>query len=125
VSGVRVIKPGDRTDTAQTAGMTREEAATGPGYWSGIVTAEPGTVSGWHHHGDHDSVVYVVSGIFRVESGADGRDVADASAGDFMLISKGAVHREINPGEETSTLVVVRVGSGEPVFNVDGPEPAN
>jgi uncharacterized RmlC-like cupin family protein len=123
MSRVRVIKPEDRTDTVQTAGMAREEAATGPGYWSGMATAEPGTVSGWHHHGDHDSVVYVVSGIFRVESGPGGREVADAAGGDFMLIPRGAVHREINPGEEPSTLVVVRIGSGEPVTNVDGPEP--
>ena len=41
-----------------------------------------------------------------------------------MLIPKGLVHREGNPGGESSYLVVVRVGTGEPVFNVDGPEPA-
>jgi uncharacterized RmlC-like cupin family protein len=122
VSAVRVMKPGDRADTVQTAGMAREEAFTGPGFWSGTATAEPGSVSDWHHHGDHDSVVYVVSGTFRVESGPGGRDVAEAVAGDFMLIPKETVHREINPGSETSLFALVRVGTGDPVTNVDGPD---
>lgn len=119
---VRVIRPADRTDTPQTAGMTREEAVIGSGFWSGFATAEPGSVSGWHH-GDHDSVIYVAAGTFRVAFGAGGGKVVDAAAGDFMLIPKGVVHREENPGEEPSELVVVRVGTGDPVFNVDGPEP--
>jgi uncharacterized RmlC-like cupin family protein len=123
VSEVRVIRSTGRSDTVQTAGMTREEAITGPGYWSGVATADPGSASGWHHHGDHDSIVYVVTGMFRVKSGSGGRDIADAAAGDFVLIPKGVVHREENPGDEQSELIVVRVGTGEPVFNVDGPEP--
>jgi uncharacterized RmlC-like cupin family protein len=123
MSEVRVIKPGDRTDTAQTAGMTREEAFTGQGFWSGTAAAEPGGESGWHHHGEHDSLAYVARGSFRVESGPGGRRVAEAVAGDFMLIPKGLVHRELNPGEEPSHIVVVRIGSGEPVINVEGPEP--
>jgi uncharacterized RmlC-like cupin family protein len=124
MSEVRVIKPVDLTDTTQTAGMTREEAVTGQGFWSGTATAEPGSESGWHHHGEHDSVVYVTRGSFRVESGPGGREVAEAVAGDFMLVPKGLVHRELNPGDEPSHLVIVRIGSGEPVINLEGPEPA-
>ena len=124
MSDVRVIKPEDRADTVQTAGMTREEAVTGPGFWSGMATAEPGTVSGWHHHGDHDSVVYVASGRFRVVYGPGGKEAAEAAAGDFMLIPKRTVHQEGNPGGETSHLVGVRVGTGEVVINVDGPDPS-
>jgi uncharacterized RmlC-like cupin family protein len=124
MSDVRVIRPEDRTDTAQTPGMSREEAVTGPGFWSGTAAAEPGSDSGWHHHGDHDSVVYVATGRFRVEYGPGGGEVAEAGAGDFMLIPKQTVHREGNPGGETSHLVVVRVGTGEVVINVDGPAPA-
>jgi uncharacterized RmlC-like cupin family protein len=123
VSEVRVIRPADRTDTTQTVGMVREEAVTGEGFWSGIATAEPGSFSGWHHHGDHDSVVYIVEGTFKLEFGPGGRDTAEAQAGDFMFIPKGLVHREGNPAAESSHLVVVRVGTGEPVTNVDGPEP--
>jgi uncharacterized RmlC-like cupin family protein len=123
VSRVRVIRAEDLSDTAQTAGMVRKEAAVGTGFWSGTAAAEPGSVSGWHHHGDHDSIVYVVDGTFRVESGPGGRDVVEAVAGDFTLIPKGVVHREANPAETPSRLVVIRVGTGEPVTNVEGPDP--
>jgi uncharacterized RmlC-like cupin family protein len=68
-------------------------------------------------------VVYVVSGIFRVEYGPGGREVAEAAPGDFMLIPKNTVHREINTGSEASFFALVRVGNGEPVTNVDGPDP--
>jgi uncharacterized RmlC-like cupin family protein len=122
VSEVVVIRPTDRGDTVQTVGMSREEAVTGPGYWSGFATADPGSASGWHHHGDYDSVAYVVTGRFRVKSGPGGREVAEAGPGDFMLIPKGLVHSEENPGEDRSQIVVTRVGTGEPVFNVEGPE---
>jgi hypothetical protein len=36
-------------------------------------------------------------------------------------VPAGAVHRESNPEDETSHLVVVRCGEGEPTVNVDGP----
>lgn len=124
MSKVVVVGPADRRDTVQTVGMSREEAVTGSGFWSGFATADPGSASGWHHHGDYDSVAYVVTGRFRVKSGPGGREVAEAGPGDFMLIPKGLVHSEENPGEDPSQLVVTRVGSGEPVFNLDGPEPA-
>lgn len=124
MSQLQVIKPADRRDTTQTAGMVREEAFTGGGFWSGAATAEPGTASGWHHHGDYDSVVYVVEGTFVAKSGPGGRDVIEAVPGDFVMIPKGVVHREENPGENGSKVVLVRVGTGEPVFNVDGPDPA-
>ncbi len=35
----------------------------------GSVTTEPGMRSGWHHHGDYESHIYVVSGGLRMESG--------------------------------------------------------
>jgi len=39
-----------------------------------------------------------------------------------LYVAQGAVHRESNPSDEESQIVVVRSGSGEPVINVDGPE---
>jgi uncharacterized RmlC-like cupin family protein len=79
-------------------------------------------ISGWHHHGDYESVIYVLSGALRMESGPGGRDVLDAGPGDFILVPRGAVHREGNPTEAESEIVVVRSGRGEPVVNVDGPD---
>ena len=49
------------------------------------------------------------------------RDVVDAGPGDFFYVPPWAVHREHNPGDEESHLIVVRAGSGPAVINVDGP----
>lgn len=81
-------------------------------------------VSGWHHHGDYESHIYVVSGGLRMESGAGGQDVVDAQPGDFVFVPPHTVHREGNPTSEESALIVIRAGSGEPVFNVEEPDQA-
>jgi uncharacterized RmlC-like cupin family protein len=48
-----------------------------------------------------------------------------ASPGDFVRIGRGVVHREgTAAGSNGVEVVLVRVGQGEPVVNVDGPEPA-
>lgn len=89
--------------------------------WTGVVDTEPGAVSGWHHHGDHETTLYVVQGTMRLESGPGGEHVVEASAGDFLRVPAGAVHRESNPGEAVSRAVIVRCGTGTPTTNVDGP----
>ncbi|RBY85433.1 cupin [Blastococcus sp. TF02A-26] len=104
--------------------MHREEAVATGGMWAGHVTTGAGVASGWHHHGEHESTIYVVSGALRMEFGPGGEDVLEATAGDFLYVPPHAVHRELNPGATESTLVVVRAGSGEAVVNVDGPAPA-
>lgn len=103
--------------------MTREEAIAAPGLWSGFVRTAPGMVSGWHHHADHDTSIFVVSGAFRLESGPGGRDVHEAAPGDFLHIPPRAIHRESNPGDAESTVVVTRAGTGQVTVNVEGPEP--
>ncbi|ANS77764.1 hypothetical protein SGUI_0368 [Serinicoccus hydrothermalis] len=91
------------------------------GMWTGTVDTAPGAVTGWHHHGEHETTLYIVSGTFRLESGPSGGDVIEAGPGDFVRVPAGAVHRESNPGEEPSRAVIVRCGSGAPTVNVDGP----
>ncbi len=107
-----------------TPGMTRQVALQTETMWSGAVDTEGGAVSGWHHHGDHDTTLYIVSGRMRLESGPDGRDVVDAGPGDFLRVPAGAVHRESNPGDDPSRAVIVRCGSGTPTVNVEGPASA-
>lgn len=107
-----------------TPGMTRERAIEAEGLWAGFVRTAPGSTSGWHHHGDHDTAIYVVRGSLRMESGPGGSDVSTAVAGDFLHVPKGAIHREGNDGDEESHLVVARAGRGAPTVNVDGPAPA-
>jgi uncharacterized RmlC-like cupin family protein len=85
------------------------------------VTTEPGMTSGWHHHGDHETSIYVVDGSMRMEFGPDGEQVVEAKAGDFLHVPPHTVHREANPGEAASHLVVTRSGHGEVTVNVEAP----
>lgn len=122
MSSVRLVRAEDRTrETTQTPGMAREEAFRADSIWSGYVYTAPGMTSGWHHHGDYDTMVYVVSGGVRMESGVGGREIVNAKSGDFIIVPKRTVHRESNPTAKETGAVVVRVGNGPPVINVDGP----
>ena len=113
---------GDELSPADpTPGMTRQLASHEAGMWTGVVDTEAGAVSGWHHHGDHETTLYVVSGRMRLESGPGGEHVVEAGPGDFLRVPAGAVHRESNPGGEPARAVIVRCGEGPPTTNVDGP----
>ena len=79
-------------------------------------------VSGWHHHGLYESTIFVTTGALLMEFGPDGRETLEARPGDFLYVAPGAVHRETNPTQDESHIIVVRSGSGEAVINVDGPE---
>ena len=122
MSGLRHVRPADRVDADPTPGMRREQAISSDRMWAGLTHTEPGMVSGWHHHGDYETSIYIAEGALRMESGPGGASVIDAQAGDFIHVPRGAIHREGNPTDRVSTLVVVRAGSGVPTINVDGPE---
>lgn len=120
--GVRRIAPEQRTEGTATPGMIREEAVATDQMWAGLVRTGPGMVSGWHHHGEYETAIYVTSGVLRMEFGPRGTETLEGGPGDFLYVAPGAVHRESNPTEQESHIVVVRSGSGAPVINVDAPE---
>jgi uncharacterized RmlC-like cupin family protein len=120
---VRHVRNSELAEADPTPGMHRQRAIATDGMWGGLVHTEPGMVSGWHHHGDYETSIYVTTGALRMEHGPGGRAVIDAQPGDFVHVPRGAIHREGNPTPATATLVVVRAGHGAPTFNVDGPEP--
>lgn len=118
----RLVRASERRrETAQTPGMEREEAVRSDRLWAGVAKTAGRTFSGWHHHGAYESVIYVMRGRLRLEFGSGGRDVLDAGAGDTLYVAPGEVHREGNPGDETSEILVVRAGEGEIVSNLPGP----
>jgi uncharacterized RmlC-like cupin family protein len=108
-------------ESDHTPGMLRRKAVQTADLWSGTAVTEPGAASAWHHHGAHESILYLARGSLRMEFGPGGASSFDATAGDFVHVPPWAVHRETNPGDEASLLVVVRTGSGEPTTNVAGP----
>lgn len=121
---VRLVKPSGRTPGDPTPGMAREQAVATGKMWAGTVTTDAGMVSGWHHHGDHETTIYVLSGLMRMEFGPGGAESLEAGPGDFLYVPPHVIHRESNPSGEPGTAVVVRAGTGEVVTNVDGPSPA-
>lgn len=121
-SEIRLIRPGERTvDTQQTSGMTREAAIATDRLWAGYVRTAPAMASGWHHHGEHETAIYVLKGRVRIEFGNGGGASVDAREGDFIHVPPQAVHRESNPTDHEGIVVVVRGGTGAPTVNVEGP----
>jgi uncharacterized RmlC-like cupin family protein len=122
---VSLIRSEDRVEGDSTPGMTREQAVVTEGTWTGLVRTEPHMVSGWHHHGEYETSIYVISGVLRMESGPGGESIIEAGPGDFLFVPKGAIHREANPADTESRIVVMRAGQGPPVINVDSPAPVS
>ena len=91
-NGVRIVRSGELdSNTPQTPGMTRAAAinhakAGASKLWAGTVDIEPDAKTGAHHHGELESVIYVVSGRARMRWGDKLEFVAEAEAGDFIYV---------------------------------------
>ncbi|MFC4784885.1 cupin domain-containing protein [Nocardioides sp. MAHUQ-72] len=117
---IRVVKQADLTPADPTPGMHRTLAFRAPGLWAGRVETEPGSSSGWHHHDTNESSLYVVSGVLRLEF--EGREgYVEAHPGDFVHVPAHTIHRETNPTDDVSVVVIARAGEGVPTVNVDEP----
>jgi uncharacterized RmlC-like cupin family protein len=124
--GVRVVRANELDEaTAQTLGMQRRAAITtartgATKLWAGTVTIEPKAKTGAHHHGDLESVIYVVNGVARLRWGDRLEFVADAEAGDFIYISPYVPHQEINASADLRLhCVLARSGQTGLVYNLD------
>jgi uncharacterized RmlC-like cupin family protein len=118
--GVRVIKPHQfDANTAQTPGMQRvaavsRELAGSQGIWAGVTVVAPHVASGKHHHGELETVIYVVSGHGQIRWGDRLEFAEDVEPGDFIYVPPFVPHQEINPSDEPSQWVIVR-NSQEPI----------
>lgn len=119
---VRVIKAQDLEAGPPTPGMSRRQAEIAENAVMMEVRTEPGVTSGWHHHGEHTTYGFVISGKVKAEFGARGREVLEAGPGDIFMVPPHTVHREGNPGDEEQVLLGMRIGTGPTVINVDGPD---
>src|SRR5690242_14542326 len=104
--GVRIIRSDELDDnTPQTLGMFRRAAVTTASsgatrLWAGTVTIDPKARTGPHHHGDLESVIYVVRGLARMRWGERLEFVAEAEPGDFIYVPPYVPHQEINASDE-------------------------
>jgi uncharacterized RmlC-like cupin family protein len=132
--GVKIVRAGELDpNTPQTAGMSRAAAIThartgASKLWAGTVIVQPGAKTGPHHHGELETVLYIVRGRARMRWGDQLEFTAEAAAGDFIYVPPYLPHQEINAKpDEPCEAVVVRSGQDPIVVNLDleTPEPAS
>lgn len=123
---VRVIRPQQfDANTPQTPGMQRvaavsRELAGSQGIWAGVTVVAPNIASGVHHHGELETVIYVVSGHGRIRWGDKMQFAEDVEPGDFIYIPPFVPHQEINPSPDTpSQWVIVRNAQDPIVVNLE------
>jgi uncharacterized RmlC-like cupin family protein len=106
--------------TAQTPGSERL-AAIAPTLgiastiWGGLFEVEPGSRTGIHHHGEQETIAYVLSGVCEIRWGKTGESVARAKAGDFIHVPAFLPHMEINPSNQDSFRWVVVRSTATPI----------
>lgn len=128
--GVRVIRGGQLdANTPQTPGMLRQAAINkarvgAQKIWAGTVEILPNARTGVHHHGELESVIFVVRGHARMRWGDRLEFVADAYPGDFIFVPPFVPHQEINadPGQPLE-CVLVRSDNEAVVVNIDTVDP--
>ena len=117
---IRVVRASELSEaTSQTPGMHRraaiDRASCGSErLWVGVVTVEPATSTGAHHHGDCDSVVCITKGRIAIRWGDRLQNRAEAGPGDFIYIPAQIVHQEVNESADVAVDSIV-IRSGENV----------
>jgi uncharacterized RmlC-like cupin family protein len=127
-NGVRII-PATQLDlnTPQTPGMKRAAAinrarAGANKLWAGTVNVHPNAKTAPHHHGELESIIYVISGRARMRWGEQLEFFANAGTGDFIYVPPFVPHQEINADPNEPLMCVVVRSDQEPVVvNLDLP----
>ena len=130
--GIRIVRASELDrNTPQTPGMTRSAAisyasAGAQKLWAGTVVVEPDAKTGAHHHGELETVLYIVRGRARFRWGENLEFVDEAGPGDFIFVPPFVPHQEINARpDEAVEAVVVRSGQDPIVVNLDIASPEN
>jgi uncharacterized RmlC-like cupin family protein len=128
--GLRIVRSGELNgNTPQTPGMTRAEAisyasAGAQKLWAGTVVVHPNAKTGPHHHGELETVIYVVRGRARFRWGDHLEFVDEAGPGDFVYVPPYVPHQELNADKDQPVeAVIVRSGQQPIVVNLDIPSP--
>jgi len=124
--GIRIVRFGELdTNTPQTPGMTRAAAITHASagakkLWAGTVVVEPNVKTGVHHHGELETVLYIIKGRARFRWGDHLEFVDEAGPGDFIYVPPFVPHQEINARpDQPVEAVVVRSGQEPIVINLE------
>ena len=122
---VRVVHSAELSaETLQTPGSLRLSAISAiqgvvSSMWAGIFVVEPSAKTAIHHHGEQETIVYVLEGEALVRWGERGEHSATVRAGDFLHVPSWLPHQELNPSDEQPfRWVVVRSTPEAIVFNL-------
>lgn len=120
-TGIRIVRHEDlESATAQTSGSTRMAAIPGStaiasSMWAGTFVVEPGAITGIHHHGAQETIVYVLEGEAEVRWGDLGEHHALAKAGDFIHVPAWLIHQEKNASNVKAFRWIVIRSTPEPI----------
>src|ERR1700691_2174061 len=132
--GVRIVRAGEvDSSTPQTPCMHRAAAITHANsgaskLWAGTGVVNPNAKTGAHHHGEVETVIYVIRGRARMRWGDKLEFVDEDGPGDFIYVPPFVPHQEINARhDEPVEAVIVRSGQDPIVVNLDiaSPESGN
>ena len=127
-NGIKIVSENDLDDnTPQTKAMKRFAAIAKSNVgaekiWAGKVNIEPSAKTGAHHHGELESVIYVLSGKAKMRWGEKLEFEQHANPGDFIFVPPFVPHQEINANpNEPLQCVLVRSDQEAVVVNLDIP----
>ena len=125
-AGVRIVRADKLdTNTPQTEGMHRAAAITNARMgvekiWAGTVDIQPDARTGAHHHGELESIIYVIRGRARMRWGERLEFTDEAGPGDFIYVPPFVPHQEINASpDDVLHCLVVRSGQDPIVVNIE------
>src|SRR3981189_1472138 len=124
-AAIHIVSPPEfDLGTAQTPRSERREAIApalgiATAIWGGLFEVKPGALTGIHHHGEQQTIAYVLSGVCEIRWGTRGEYAGRAKAGDFIHVPGFLPQMEINPSDsQPFRWVVVRSTSTPIVVNL-------
>jgi uncharacterized RmlC-like cupin family protein len=120
-TAIEVVHPNQLSlETLQTPGSLRlsaTQAMHGPvsSMWAGIFVVEASAKTAIHHHGEQETIVYVLEGEALVRWGHRGEYSATANAGDFLHVPGWLPHQELNHSTQRPFRWIVVRSSPEPI----------
>lgn len=118
---MRVVSPGGlSSNTPQTPGLRRLVAFDAGNPDARILSAflstvAPGAATAAHHHGEQETVLFVLDGVAEYRWGDRLQHSVQAPPGSFVFVPAHIVHQEINPSEEGPTTWVVVRSAVDPI----------
>lgn len=118
---IDIIRPGQLTaETLQTSDSQRMSAISAAheitsALWAGTFLVAPGAKTGKHHHGEQDTVVFVLEGEAIVRWGDRGEHRATVRRRDFLHVPSWLPDQELNPSTTSPFHWVVVRSAPEPI----------